>query len=163
MRACARSQRGIHFLGKGMEGAFAYDDPRALQSLKNLASTGADHIALTFSWYLNGTTSRTNHTSDTDEGWRFSTGPIRPIDGPAPSGLNFANCSTPTDWLWPPAWEHDKDCSLMQYCGYPSNWTTMHNVCKYDQSCAEVGGGSAAVVGACNGSSSQRFAFIAAH
>ena len=106
VRACACSQRGIQFLGKGMEGAFAYDDPRALQSLKNLASTGADHIALTFSWYLNGTTSRTNHTSDsdrydhssdTDEGWRFSTGPIRPIDGPAPSGLNFANCSTPTD------------------------------------------------------------------
>ena len=26
-------QRGIQFLGKGMEGAFAYDDPRALQSL----------------------------------------------------------------------------------------------------------------------------------
>ena len=74
----------------------------------------------------------------------------------------LGNCSTPTDWLWPPAWEHDKDCSLMQYCGYPSNWTTMHNVCKYDQSCAEVGGGSADVR-ACNGSSSQRFAFIAAH
>jgi hypothetical protein len=32
-------QRGIQFLGKGMEGAFAYDDPRALQSLKNLAAT----------------------------------------------------------------------------------------------------------------------------
>eukprot|EP01052_Picozoa_sp_SAG31_P034955 SAG31_NODE_4154_length_3527_cov_1.938156_3_plen_146_part_00 len=74
----------------------------------------------------------------------------------------LGNCSTPTDWLWPPAWDHDKDCSLMQYCGYPSNWTTMHNVCKYDHSCAEVGGGSAAV-GPCNGSSSQRFAFIAAH
>ena len=168
-------QRGIQFLGKGMEGAFAYDDPRALQSLRNLASTGADHIALTFSWcgssrfndiqmsaqngattpfesqrheimlcircwsrYLNGT----NETH-----WRFGTGaqrhlflktyllfplfpsenrrldqdrlgtnrdvekrnnkhgtmvfvhtgPIRPIEGPAPSGLNFANCSTPTD------------------------------------------------------------------
>ena len=30
------------------------------------------------------------------------------------------NCTTPSDWLWPPAWEHDADCSLMQYCGYPS-------------------------------------------
>ena len=82
-------QRGIQFLGKGMEGAFSFDDPRALQSLKNLAATGADHVALTFSWYLNG-------TSD-GHSFRFNSGPIRPIDGPAPSGLNFANCSTPSD------------------------------------------------------------------
>ena len=80
-RARRGLQKGIQFLGKGMEGAFAYDDPRALQSLKNLAATGADHIALTFSWYLNLTESK-----------HFATGPIRPIDGPAPSGLNFANC-----------------------------------------------------------------------
>ena len=80
-RARGGLQKGIQFLGKGMEGAFAYDDPRALQSLKNLAATGADHIALTFSWYLNLTESK-----------HFATGPIRPIHGPAPSGLNFANC-----------------------------------------------------------------------
>ena len=82
-------QKGMQFLGKGMEGGFAYDDPRALQSLKDLAATGTTHIALTFSWYLNG-------TSD-GHSFRFNSGPIRPIDGPAPSGLNFANCSTPTD------------------------------------------------------------------
>ena len=84
-------QRGIQFLGKGMEGGFAYDDPRALQSLRNLAATGASHIALTYSWYLNTTTTHNPST------FRFNAGPIKPIDGPAPSGLNFANCSTPTD------------------------------------------------------------------
>ena len=71
------------------------------------------------------------------------------------------NCSTPRDWLWPPAWEHDEEsCSLMQSCQYPSNWATMHNVCKYDQSCAGVEGAIGTVVGSCNGSASQRFAFV---
>ena len=70
-----------------------------------------------------------------------------------------ANCSTPTDWLWPPSWEHDADCGLMQYCGYPTNWTTMHNVCKYDQSCVSSKGTSGNV-GPCDGSEWQRFAFV---
>jgi hypothetical protein len=71
-----------------------------------------------------------------------------------------ANCSTPADWHWPPSWEHDDDCAMMQYCGYPNNASWAHNVCTYDQSCVEVGEGGAVVVAACTASISQRFAFI---
>lgn len=47
------------------------------------------------------------------------------------------NCTEPTDWLWPPAWEHDSDCSLMQFCPYPNGWGEP-NVCVYNQSCAAL-------------------------
>jgi hypothetical protein len=72
------------------------------------------------------------------------------------------DCSTPTDWHWPPAWEHDDDCSVMQYCGYPninSSWT--YNVCTYDQSCVTVAGGGEVLVGPCAAINTQRFAFVA--
>jgi len=73
------------------------------------------------------------------------------------------NCATPDDWLWAPSWQHDDDCSLMQYCGYPTKSTGpggwAHNVCTYDQQCVVVEG-QAARVGDCDGSAAQKFAFV---
>ena len=81
--------KGMHFLGKSFEGTYAYDDPRALQSLKNMASAGVTHVTFTFSWYLNMTTKNGTRT--------FPTGPINRVTGPAPSGVIYANASSPSD------------------------------------------------------------------
>ena len=84
-------------------------------------------------------------------------------DAPAPHLLRAdGNCSTPTDWFWPPAWEHGDDCSLMQYCGYPSSaagptgWA--HNVCVYNEQCVSAEA-TAVAARSCDGSPAQRFAF----
>ena len=73
------------------------------------------------------------------------------------------SCTTPVDWLWSPDWEHGSDCSLMQYCGYPTNSTGpggwAHNVCAYDQSCVVVSEAGVRV-DKCDASTAQRFAFI---
>ena len=79
----------MHFLGKSFEGSYAYDSPQALQSLKNMADAGVTHVTFTFCWYLNATRSQ--------QGWRFATGPIVPVPGPAPSGVIYANASSPSD------------------------------------------------------------------
>eukprot|EP01052_Picozoa_sp_SAG31_P011572 SAG31_NODE_658_length_13104_cov_4.409919_3_plen_640_part_00 len=88
-REGALLHKGMHFLGKSFEGTYAYDDPRALQSLKNMASAGVTHVTFTFSWYLNMTTKNGTRT--------FPTGPINRVTGPAPSGVIYANASSPSD------------------------------------------------------------------
>eukprot|EP00051_Salpingoeca_urceolata_P015229 m.196496 g.196496 ORF g.196496 m.196496 type:complete len:383 (+) comp18327_c0_seq5:488-1636(+) len=74
--------KGVNFVANSFEGAFTFSDPRSDASLAVLANLGANHVQLSFSWYQQDTN---------------STGPIRQIVGPTPSGKMLGNASSPTD------------------------------------------------------------------